>query len=223
MASNALFPLDYSEYSEDEFMEKFDPIITKQHQNMEDSKSRLLDLEVIIPSLELSRGGKLLEVGVGEGNNLHTYGNVLRVRGGKYFGNDIDPDAVNSAKSRAEDAGINPQRLYLINPGRYPHSSESIDQMMAVTALHESPDVIRDFREMDRVLKRGGVITIVERPTSQYETEDHKKNLQNIPSLIQDYFSSRYKVDFKKVKMSYWGTCMEPPQFTFYRFKLTKK
>ena len=107
-------------------------------------------LEVGIRYLDLTMRGKVLDVGCGAGSWLLE----MRGRGWEVFGLDIDPKAVEAARS----AGLSVQCGPVQRQG-YP--SEFFDAVTLNHVIEHVPDPFKTVKECLRILKPGGKLVII--------------------------------------------------------------
>lgn len=102
--------------------------------------------------VQLRAGQRLLEIGCGEGANLHH----LRDSGVLRFGVDFSGAKAAFAR-RATDA-----QTVTADATRLPFADRVFDALLIRDVLHHVPDVDGVLREARRVLKPGGALTLVE-------------------------------------------------------------
>jgi SAM-dependent methyltransferase len=106
----------------------------------------------LIRRVELSAGDRLLEIGCGEGANLHH----LRAAGVHRFG--VDYSGAKAAFARkATDA-----HTVTADAGQLPFGDGSFDAVLIRDVLHHIADVGAVLAEARRVLRAGGKLTLVE-------------------------------------------------------------
>jgi phosphatidylethanolamine/phosphatidyl-N-methylethanolamine N-methyltransferase len=108
-------------------------------------------------ALANSRGGAVLEVGVGTGLSLPLYGRDLAVSGFDYSG-----EMLEKARERVAKQGLSQVRSLLkMDARQIEYADESFDQVMAMHVLSVVPEPERVMGEIERVLKPGGQVIIV--------------------------------------------------------------
>jgi SAM-dependent methyltransferase len=108
------------------------------------------------PSL---KGERVLEIGLGFG----TLGQLLAERGANYFGLDISQGPVDLMRQRLEMMGVQDaaETVEVGSALAIPHPEGSFDQVFSIGCLHHTGDVALAIREVARVLRPGGVATIM--------------------------------------------------------------
>jgi SAM-dependent methyltransferase len=109
----------------------------------------------ILRHLRPLKGGKLLEVGIGDGDNV-----ALLPRGWRVTGVDIAPRRLGACRER--HAGL---ALALAEGERLPFADRSFDAVLCVGGFNFFSDPLRALREMARVTAPAGRIVVAdERP-----------------------------------------------------------
>ncbi len=109
----------------------------------------------IIESLDLKDGDKILEVGCGNGyylSLLNRLGLKLKLVG-------IDKDAL-ALKDAAKFIGDKKVKLILADASKIPFANESFDKVVMSEVIEHVQDEKGALREVIRVLKTGGVLTL---------------------------------------------------------------
>jgi ubiquinone/menaquinone biosynthesis C-methylase UbiE len=112
-------------------------------------------LTELIPFQEMS-GKRVLEVGFGAGFDAFTF----LSNGASYFGVDITPENVDRAIRHLSRFGFAPN----VQPGdaeNLSFASQSFDVVYSNGVLHHVPDIDKAFREVARVLRRGGEFFVI--------------------------------------------------------------
>jgi len=117
-------------------------------------------------------GATVLELGPGTG-----YFSVEASRmigpGGRLLCLDIQPPMLAELSEHLRDAGITNAGLVLGDATRLPLADDSVDTAYLFAVLGEIPDRPQALRELRRVLRRGGVLSITETLTDpDYQLED---------------------------------------------------
>ena len=103
------------------------------------------------------RKGSVLEVGVGTGLSLPTYGDHLRVTG-----IDLSPDMLDKARERVSEQRLdNIVALREMDAGALQFGDEAFDTVVAMYVMTVVPDPEQVMRELERVCAPGGEIILV--------------------------------------------------------------
>ena len=127
--------------------------------------------------------GDVLEVAVGTGLNLPFYPKNVRLTA---F--DLSPAMLEIAKQRAHDLGV-PVELRESDAHQLPFEDASFDAVVCTLSLCNIPDPAQAVSEMNRVLRPGGRIVLV----------DHIRSANKIVYAVQkliEFFSVRIDGDY---------------------------
>lgn len=103
------------------------------------------------------QGKDMLEIGC----SIATDGLEFARRGANYTGADLTPHSIELAQERFKLFGV-PGRFVVVNAEeRLPFPDESFDHVYSFGVIHHSPDPARIVKEIHRVLRKGGTITIM--------------------------------------------------------------
>lgn len=105
-------------------------------------------------------GGKnktVLEVGVGMGADHLEW---AKSKPKKLYGVDLTPRAISITKARFKHAKLTSQ-LQVADAEKLPFKDNTFDVVYSWGVLHHSPDTPKAFREVNRVLKKGGTARIM--------------------------------------------------------------
>jgi ubiquinone/menaquinone biosynthesis C-methylase UbiE len=122
-------------------------------------------------------GATVLEVGPGTGY-FSTEACRMIGPGGRLLCLDIQPPMLAELSKHLRDAGVANAGLILGDASRLPLADDSVDSAYLVAVLGEIPDRPLALRELRRVLRRGGVLSITETLTDpDYQLEDSVRDL----------------------------------------------
>lgn len=113
------------------------------------------DRQKAIESLQISIGDTILEIGVGTGLNLPLY-----PQGCTVIGIDISSAMLQKAKQKPHQAKVTLQK---IDGQHLPFPHNSFDKALATYVLRVSPHPHDVLRELSRVVKKEGLLCIVDR------------------------------------------------------------
>jgi len=101
--------------------------------------------------------GRVLEVGVGTGLSLPTYGKHLEI-----VGIDLSPEMLEKARERAANEELtNVAGLYEMDASELQFADASFDTVVAMYVMTVVPDAEKVMRELARVCRPGGEVIIV--------------------------------------------------------------
>ncbi len=102
-------------------------------------------------------GGEVLEVGVGTGLSLPSYGAHLRVTG-----IDLSTEMLEKARERVAEEGLDHVAgLYEMDAGALEFADDSFDTVVAMYVMTVVPNPERVMRELERVTKPGGEVILI--------------------------------------------------------------
>jgi ubiquinone/menaquinone biosynthesis C-methylase UbiE len=104
--------------------------------------------------LRVVPGQRVLDLGCGPGDGA----SMLNARGAHAIGLDYSDGMLDTAKKDANNAG----RLVRGDAGRLPFQDGAFDKIVCTNSFHHYPDHLGSLREMRRVLKRGGLLVLVD-------------------------------------------------------------
>ncbi|WP_227767408.1 class I SAM-dependent methyltransferase [Zhaonella formicivorans] len=120
-----------------------------------DLMDRMIKTESRIKVFQLAKG-RVLEVGVGTGQNLPLY-----PPGCEVIGIDFSPEMLKRAYPRAEKAPV-PVRLMEMDAQELQFPDNTFDTVLATCVFCSVPDPIKGLREIKRVCKPDGQIILLE-------------------------------------------------------------
>lgn len=107
-----------------------------------------LEMPTTLSLLGKVRGKKILDVGCGTG----IYAKLLMRRGARVWGIDQSEGMLSIARKYAKGANLRKGSVY-----RYPFKDNTFDSVLSALVIDHIDDLGRMFREVRRVLKKGGV------------------------------------------------------------------
>jgi len=140
-------------------------------------RARIQPVESMLHTFRVAEGHTVLELGPGPG--YFTIG-ASRVVGptGRVICVDVQPAMLSILRQRLLDAAIGNARLIAGDAVKLPLADGCVDEAFLVTVLGEIPDRPRALAELRRVLKAGGVLSVMETFTDcDYQLEDSVRDL----------------------------------------------
>ena len=107
-----------------------------------------LEMPATLSLLGHVKNKKILDVGCGTG----IYAKILNDNGAKVHGIDISPKMIQLAKSYVKNVDLKVGSAY-----RFPYKSNYFDIVVSALVIEHLSDLDKAFREIKRVLKKGGV------------------------------------------------------------------
>jgi SAM-dependent methyltransferase len=126
-----------------------------------DNPLRRWDVRHALTRAGLRNGETVLEVGPGPGaftvdaaRQVGTEGLLIAV--------DIQPEMIAQTESRVHKAGLTNVETHVANAYNLPVEDSTVDRAFLITVLPEIPDPVQALREIHRVIKPGGIVSITE-------------------------------------------------------------
>jgi ubiquinone/menaquinone biosynthesis C-methylase UbiE len=113
----------------------------------------------VLDKLETNDGSRILETGIGSGDNIPFLAGYLR--NCVYFGIDIQLKMLDRCRRKLARQNI-PSALFLAEASRLPFRSESFDVVFHLGAMNLFHDKEIAILEMARVAKRGSLVVIAD-------------------------------------------------------------
>ena len=124
-------------------------------------RRRWQDPDLVLQTLGVTEGMTVADIGSGPG--FFTLPAARRVGpSGKVYALDVEPAMLERVKERAAEEGVTNVEALLSQEDELPLPSRSIDRVMIVNVLHEVEDPTKMIGEILRVLKKLGVVGVVE-------------------------------------------------------------
>jgi ubiquinone/menaquinone biosynthesis C-methylase UbiE len=124
---------------------------------------------------------------------------------GKVIGLDMTPEMVHKARANAEKAGLANVEFRLGDIENPPLEDESVDVIISNCVICLSPDKGRVFREMFRILRRGGRLAIADEVALRSFSKEESDNTANWCSCVtgaiteKEYSSALKEAGFRQV------------------------
>lgn len=115
----------------------------------------------LLDAVGIKAGETVLELGCGPGTFTVEAARRLGPTG-KLIAVDIQPRMIAQAEQRVRQAGLNNVEFHVAGAYDLPVDDESVDRAFLITVLPEIPDQHRALRELYRVLKPTGLLSISE-------------------------------------------------------------
>lgn len=114
---------------------------------------------LLIRNLQIPENPTVLDVGCGTG--ISTFELMKKVQGkGKFYGIDISPKMIYSAKARAKSLGYTNVEFRKGDAEQLDFPESGFDLIISNQAFHWFPDKEKALKEMFRVLKNGGQVAL---------------------------------------------------------------
>jgi len=111
--------------------------------------------------MDIREGMTILEVDPGTG--FYTFEAARRAGAlGHVYAVDVEPKVIAVLDQRIEQAGVKNITTRIASAHEIPLPSNSVDRAFMVAVLPETPDKQRALREIHRVLKKEGLLTLAE-------------------------------------------------------------
>jgi ubiquinone/menaquinone biosynthesis C-methylase UbiE len=122
---------------------------------------RRWDMRHTLERIQLQPGETVLELGPGPG--AFTVEAARRAGpAGKLIAVDLQPEMITIVEEKVRAAGVTNVETHVANAYELPLEDASVDRAFLITVLAEIPDPVRALREVRRVLKPGGVLSVTE-------------------------------------------------------------
>lgn len=165
--------------------------------------------EKILKGENISQEQKLLDVGCGTGI---TASYIAKEIGGKVTAIDLHPEMIKKARRRIEQEHL-PIHLIQANAEALPFDQQSYDYVLteSVTAFTTIPNSLQEYF---RVLKKNGVLILLEMTTESDLTNEEKEEIQQLYGINevlskQEWITKLQKAGFHSIEILYTGNPQE--------------
>lgn len=117
--------------------------------------------EKVAERLKIESGMNVVEIGPGKGSYTKEIAKKI-LPDGKVYAIDIQDSIINRLKKRIENENISNIILMVHDAYNLPFEEESIDRVFAIACLPEIRDPIRVLKELKRIIKQDGIISLCE-------------------------------------------------------------
>ncbi|SFE42205.1 27-O-demethylrifamycin SV methyltransferase [Actinopolyspora alba] len=144
--------------------------------------------EEVIRRLDPSPGQRILDLGCGTGSPALLLGRKHEV---DVVGISISPHQISIATEQAREAGLDDRVRYEVADAMHlPYPDDSFDGVMALESMVHMPDKVHALREIVRVLRPGGRVSIAD-PTVHEASTQERYNSSETSSAEGMYIMSR--------------------------------
>jgi ubiquinone/menaquinone biosynthesis C-methylase UbiE len=116
---------------------------------------------LIMERIDIAPGQRVLELGTGPGVFSVLAARLLGPQG-QLDSVDIQPEMIAAVEERVRAAGLTNVKTHVASAYEIPLEDETVDRAFLITVLAEIPDQQRALRELRRVIKAGGILSITE-------------------------------------------------------------
>lgn len=142
----------------------------------------------------IRKGDKVLDLGCGNGRFV----NIIKERGGEYFGTDVSFGLIDIAKKNYPN-----ESFQATEPLKLPFGDNYFDIVYSIAVLHHVPS--KDFRleflqETRRVLKTSGIFVL-----TAWKPKDKEERFLGVKFLLKKIFGQSRGLDFGDVIEPWFG------------------
>lgn len=133
---------------------------TEAHRLLHPLRGLIISPNKLASRMSLKPDATVLELGPGPG--YYSPGIARAIPHGKLILVDVQPEMLDMARIRLAEQGIDTVEFRQGDASYIPADSDSIDAVLLASVLGEVPDRLACLREISRILKSDGVLTITE-------------------------------------------------------------
>src|SRR5580693_6183201 len=154
----------------------------------------------------LRRGEVVVDLGSGGGLDVFLASKLVGAEG-RVIGIDMTPEMIERARANAESGGYTNVEFHLANIDQLPLADASVDCVISNCVINLAPDKPAVFREIARVLKRGGRLAVsdiaLKKPLPAEIGQDLMAYVGCIAGAIpiDEYRSQLYEAGFAAVEV----------------------
>jgi len=160
--------------------------------------------ERIALRMNLEPGMIVLEIGPGKGSYTKAVAKKI-LPDGKVYALDIQESVINRLKKKIEKEGITNILPKIEDAYNLSFENESVDRVLMIACLPEIPDPIRVLKELNRVLKADGIVSLSEMiPDPDYPRRKTEiKWARSAGFKLEEQFGNWfiYQLNFKKMEV----------------------
>ncbi len=160
--------------------------------------------ERIALRMNLEPGMIVLEIGPGKGSYTKAVAKKI-LPDGKVYALDIQESVINRLKKKIEKEGITNIIPKIDDAYNLSFEDESVDRVLMIACLPEIPDPIRALKELNRVLKADGMVSLSEMiPDPDYPRRKTEiKWARSAGFELEEQFGNWfiYQLNFKKMEV----------------------
>jgi len=139
---------------------------------------------VVADRLKLEPGMIVVEIGPGKGNYTKAFAERV-LPNGKVYAVDISESIIEYLKKRVEEEEIPNIIPKIDNAHNFSFADESVDRVIAIACLPEIPEPVRVLKEIRRILKPDGLLSLSElAPDPDYPRRKTVKQWTNEAGFI---------------------------------------
>ena len=174
-----------------------------------DNPLRRLYMGQVLDWIGIKPGEQVLELGPGPG--AFTIAAAQQVGpAGRLLAVDIQPQMIALVEQRVQQAGLNNVETHVCGAYDLPFEDDSIDRAFLISVLPEIPDPARALRELRRVLRPDGILSI----TAEFADPDYLFGGETARLLAENGFRSVekfgswwcYTINFRAAAEMAWGS-----------------